>query len=97
MNFVSFVAIPINVLILLLCRFPKQQVGVTQDLDGLTVEEESPMVQYFVKRDPYFWNRANIVLFCIFLEHIVIGLKVVIAMVIPDVPRVVTEAENIRQ
>jgi len=44
------------------------------------------MVQYFRKRDPAYWNRANIILFCILMEHIVIGVKIIIAGIIPDLP-----------
>ena len=96
MGFVSFVAIPINVLILLFCRFPSQMIGISQDLDKLEDKEESPMVQYFHSRDPTFWNRANIILVCILMEHIVIGLKVVVAGIIPDVPTYVHTAEQKR-
>ena len=39
MSFVSYIAIPINVLILLLCRFPKSMVGAFQDLDQLERQE----------------------------------------------------------
>ena len=98
MNFVAFFAIPINVLILLFCRFPyKQQQGISQDLDGLMFKEESPMMQYFKKQDPYYWNRANVILLCILIEHLVIGLKVVIAGIIPDVPTAVKVSEQKRQ
>ena len=44
------------------------------------------MVQYFKNRDPDYWNRANIILVCILMEHIVIFIKVIIAGIIPDVP-----------
>ena len=51
------------------------------------------LVQYLHKRDPTFWNRANIILLAILVEHLVIGLKIVIAAIIPDVPHKVTEDE----
>ena len=35
MGFISYFAIPMNVLILLVCRFPAVQVGASQDLDAL--------------------------------------------------------------
>lgn len=79
-----------NVLILLVCRFPSVQVGAEQDLDDLLVGEESVLVQYLKDKDPDFWNRANIILLAILIEHVVIGLKIVIAAIIPDVPRKVT-------
>jgi len=96
MGFISYFAIPINVIILLVCRFPSNQVGSAQDLDRLPLEEESVLTQYLIKRNPYFWSRANIILMAIFVEHLVIGLKVVIALIIPDVPFKVTEAEKRR-
>jgi len=44
MNFVSFVAIPINLVILLFARFPSEPVGYFQDLDNLPLEEESVLI-----------------------------------------------------
>ena len=38
------------------------------------------------ERDPNRWNRATIILFAILIEHLVIALKIVIALIIPDVP-----------
>ena len=93
MGFISYFAIPMNVLILLVCRFPAVQVGASQDLDDLLEKEESVLVQYLHEKDPTFWNRANIILLAILVEHAVIGLKIVIAAIIPDVPRKVTEDE----
>ena len=97
MGFVSYIAIPINVLTLLFCRFPGQLVGITQDLDALEFKQESPMVQYFWLKDHQFWNRANITLICILLEHVIIGLKIVVAGIIPDVPTKVHLAEQRRE
>ena len=93
MSFISYFAIPMNVLILLVCRFPSIQVGATQDLDNLQDKEEAVLVQYLREQDPTFWNRANIILLAILIEHLVIGLKIVIAAIIPDVPRKVTDDE----
>ena len=97
MGFVSYVAIPINVLILLLCRFPKVPVGFFQNLDALDEAEESVMVQYLHSKDALFWNRANIILFAIFMEHIVIGLKIVMSIIIPDMPASVEKDEARRE
>ena len=93
MGFISYIAIPINVIILLFCRFPKVQVGAEQDLDNITFKEESVLVQYLKERDDLFWNRANIILLAILMEHVIIGLKIVIASIIPDVPKKVIEDE----
>lgn len=93
MGFISYFAIPCNTLIILICRFPSVPVGWNQDLDAIDFEEKSNVIQYLEKRDPYYWNRANIFLLAICLEHLVIALKVVIALVIPDVPYKVQEDE----
>jgi len=39
-----------------------------------------------MRRDRIYWNRANIICWFVVLEHAIIGLKVFIALVIPDVP-----------
>jgi len=39
MGFISYVAIPINVIVLLICRFPNDRVGYFQDLDEIDEEE----------------------------------------------------------
>ena len=53
-------------------------------------------MQYMSERDPNFWTRTNIIILAIFIEHAVIALKIVIAMIIPDVPVTVREAEERR-
>lgn len=93
MGFISYFAIPCNTLIILICRFPSVPVGWNQDLDAIEFAEKSNVIQFLEKRDPYYWNRANIFLLAICLEHLVIALKVVIALVIPDVPYKVQEDE----
>ena len=93
MGFISYFAIPMNVIILLICRFPTKQIGASQDLDNLLDEEESVLVQWLHKRDPAFWNRANVILVAILTEHLIIALKIVIALIIPDVPKKVVETE----
>ena len=51
------------------------------------------MVRYMSERDPNYWTRANVILATILIEHLVIALKVVIALIIPDTPHSVTEDE----
>ena len=97
MSFVSYIAVPLNVIILLFCRFPTVQVGATQNLDELPIEEESVLVRYFKEKDPERWTRANIFIMAILVEHIVIGLKIVVALIIPDLPFSVTQAELKRE
>lgn len=92
MGFVSYIAIPINMLILLFCRFPTG-VGAFQDLDALLPTEESVMVTYLRSRDGNYWNRANIIMFCILIEHVIIGIKIIISMVVRDLPESVIKDE----
>ena len=54
-------------------------------------------MRYFKERDPEFWTRANIFIIAILVEHAVIGIKIVIAMIIPDLPFSVTQAEMKRE
>lgn len=97
MSFISYFAIPMNVLILIVCRFPASSPGANQDLDAIAFEERSVLIQYMQKQDPNFWNRTNIIILAILMEHFVIALKIVIGLVIPDVPHIVKEDEFRRE
>ena len=44
MSFISYFAIPANVLILLYCRFPSVQIGASQKTSELDIEEEGLLV-----------------------------------------------------
>ncbi len=46
-----------------------------------------------MRRTNHFWTRTNIVLLAIVVEHLIIGLKIVIAILIPDVPKDVEDSE----
>ena len=93
-GFISFFAIPINLCILLYARSPKTEtVGAFQNLDEIGIDEQSAMVRWLTNRDSEFWTRANILGLAIIVEHAIIALKVVIALVIPDVPSAVKHAE----
>lgn len=86
MNVISYIAIPINLCILVFARYPKSdQVGAFQDLDTVGFEEQSSVTQFLIKRDVSM-TRTNIILLAIGIEHLIIGLKIVIAILIPDVP-----------
>ena len=96
-GFISFFAIPINLCILLFARSPAdRRVGAFQDADEVEKEEHSAMVIYLMNRSA-FWTRTNIFLLAFFIEHIVIALKVVIAILIPDVPQNVKTSEKRRR
>ena len=50
------------------------------------------LTQYLQKKDEVFWTRTNIFVLAIVIEHAVIALKILIALIIPDVPaKVITE------
>lgn len=97
MSFVSYFAIPANVVILLYCRFPTVTVGASQKHSTLPIEEEGLLVQFLYNRDPAFWDRTTIIVFAIMVEHAVIALKIVIALIIPDVPHKVQQDEVRRE
>lgn len=54
------------------------------------------MIIYMTNRTR-FWTRTNIFLLAFFLEHLVIAMKVVIAILIPDVPGHVKTSEKRRR
>ena len=95
MNFISLFAIPINMCVILFARSPPTKVGFNQDLDTIPLEEQSAMTQFLMQREP-FWTRTNIVLLAVGVEHMVIGLKIVLAILIPDVPGHVQKSEDKR-
>ena len=93
MSFLSFFAIPINLSILLFARDPgPEERGFDQDHDEIEPEEQSAMQKWFMNQDS-FWTRTNIILLAILVEHLIIGLKIVIGILIPDVPKDVKESE----
>lgn len=98
MNFVSFLAIPINLSILLFARSPANEAtGIDQDLDEIDLSEQSEMTKFFKNRDPSYWTRTNMILVAIATEHLIIGIKVVIQILIPDIPKDVKYAEANRR
>ena len=72
--------------LLIVCRFPSVQVGASQEYESLDDSEHSILVQYLENKDKELWTRTNVIALAILVEHIVIGVKIVIALVIPDVP-----------
>ena len=50
-----------------------------------------------MKRDSGFWTKYNILLLAIAIEHCIIGLKALIAILIPDVSNNVMLAEKQRK
>ena len=51
------------------------------------------MQRWFTTRGESYWTRTNIVLLAIAVEHMIIGLKIVIGVLIPDIPKDVKESE----
>ena len=54
-------------------------------------------MQWLERKDAETWNLRNIIVLTIFVEHIIIGIKIVIALIIPDVPFKVQEDEMKRE
>ena len=75
----------------------RDRVGAFQDTDALLPGEESILVTFLQSKNKSYWNRSNIILLAILVEHLVIALKIVIAMIIPDVPRSVKDNEERRK
>ena len=53
------------------------------------------MTRWLMERKT-FWTRTNVFILAVGVEHLVIGLKLVIALLIPDVPQRVKRAEEKR-
>ena len=96
-EFISYFAIPVNLGILLYARDPQNEsgVGYFQNLDEVTIEEQSAMTRWLMNKGEY-WTRTNIFILAIVVEHLIIALKIVIAVLVPDVPKVVQESEKCR-
>ena len=85
MELISMVSIPINLAILLFT-------GKGQDLDGDYGHSET--VNYLLKTDKY--SLFEVVLLLILVEHCLLGIKIVMATLIPDVPKEVELEERRR-
>ena len=96
MNFISFFAIPINMGLLIFARNPKIDPGYDQDVEAIDQSEQSAITDYLMSNSDKRWTRFNIVMLVVGVEHAIIGLKLVIAVLIPDVPARVKKAEEKR-
>ena len=98
MSVLAFVAVPINLSILLYARNPgNNDIGALQDLDNLELEQESAFTQYLLTKRGSFWTRFNTLTFFIVMEHLLIGLQAILQKLIPQVPQAVKEAESKRK
>jgi hypothetical protein len=86
MELISLVSIPINVGILLFTTNGKDELGEF---------EYSATVKFFMERDK---SRTlfEVVLILVLVEHVLLGIKVIMAQLIPDVPRDVLKDERTR-
>ena len=79
MSVLAFVAVPINLSILLYARNPgNNDIGALQDLDNLELEQESAFTQYLLTKRGSFWTRFNTLTFFIVMEHLLIGLQAIL-------------------
>ena len=90
MEFISLVAIPINIAIVLFARSPSVVFGAEQV--DIPINERPAIVQYLVNQD-CGWNMEKIILSLVGIEHLVILLKTSLAAIIPDLPEEVAEDE----
>lgn len=98
-NFITFVATPVNFAVLLFARNleGKNEVGSLQDLDNLPIDEQPAFFRYLMQRENDWWTRTNIVLFAVAIEHAILMFGDFIDMVIPDVPKKVGVIERNRK
>ena len=91
MELISLVSIPINLAIMLFTAKGKRQT----DEDEVLVREYgySETVKFFLDQD---YTPFDVVLILVFVEHILLGVKVIMATMIPDVPDQVTREERKR-
>ena len=85
MEVIAIICIPVNVAIIYF----------TGDGD-FTHSGQSSFIKFFQSQNPDFWNQVNIIWLAIFVEHALIIAKVIIGMLILDVPSSVLEAEKKR-
>lgn len=76
-QFIAFVAIPINIYIILLCG---------NDTIGQNEGTKSKTVDWLLSKDSELWNKYTICLFLFSLEHVIFIIMVIIEAYIPDVP-----------
>eukprot|EP00352_Strombidinopsis_acuminata_P004851 CAMPEP_0176368124 /NCGR_PEP_ID=MMETSP0126-20121128/22375_1 /TAXON_ID=141414 ORGANISM="Strombidinopsis acuminatum, Strain SPMC142" /NCGR_SAMPLE_ID=MMETSP0126 /ASSEMBLY_ACC=CAM_ASM_000229 /LENGTH=110 /DNA_ID=CAMNT_0017726249 /DNA_START=559 /DNA_END=891 /DNA_ORIENTATION=+ len=82
MEFLSMICIPINISLML-------YTGDGQD-------RESSLNLYLTARAPTIWNLYTLVILGVVTEHVLLGLKWMIALAIPDLPSDVSTSEQKR-
>ena len=97
-RFITLIAVPINLCVMLYARHPDEdEVGILQDQDSINLEQHSDLTNFLMTRPSKFWTRTNIIILLFGLEHILIAIAIVIDIAIPDVPSRVVKAETNRK
>lgn len=63
---------------------------------GYNKTSDSPVTIYLADKSGDYWNRGNIILLIVAVEHALIVMKLLLAGLIPDVPKKVLVAESKR-
>ena len=82
---VAIICIPVNCAIIMFCGDYTY-----------TKEGASSYQKFMVAQDEDYWTYAKIIMFLVLIEHLLLFIKIVIAGLIPDVPRSVIEDEKKR-
>jgi hypothetical protein len=61
------------------------------------MEEQSILNNWLMSQKESRWTRSNIIMLFILVEHGIIGLKLAIGIIIPDIPKDVRDSEYRRK
>ena len=80
MELISIISIPINIAMVFVLGYREEDSVLIQKLENSDLDK--PV-------DEQIWSNANILILLIFLEHAILALKMIFAIIIPDVPEYV--------
>ena len=82
MEVFAIICVPINIAILYFTGEVTKH-----DVNGAVVfDNRNSFAEYLGLQNPIYWTPITVVLLCVFIEHGLLGLKIMIATIIPDVP-----------
>lgn len=94
MEVFAIICVPINIAIMYFAG----EITKTKDHAGTVLfNNRNSFSEYLGLNNREYWTPVAVVLLCVFIEHGLLALKVIIATIIPDVPGPVIEAEGKRQ
>jgi hypothetical protein len=93
MEVFALICVPINIAIIYFAGY----VTIEKDAAGKNVfNTENAFSDFLAKRDPEFWTTPMVILLLVFIEHLILALKIVVSTLIPDVTNKVVENESKR-